>query len=366
MMAAPYIFQDVFIQIFDVNAIPDLLRSPLPAARKLPFGFLANKSDYEKKQSSDETLNTSSFVLQRFPKNKLKDSELWDRYADVYPSPDVPYWDRQIPFYVRLRKQALSLAPELHLEPGKVSVDSFVTLNALGWSTHLEIRLRSDLTPAALAGIVAALRSKNAAAYLLNTTPMNLKDIFKFYKDNLLLDGFRPDLISNQPDNYWHIANVDVIKAEGQETKFTRLKNIDLNGFLNVSFPNHAPVQYEIAGEDRTPKVQNMLFTDVDGEYHNFSMTDFNGGCFTFLQTEALAGAKESRLMCYARNTCECLWLCYAWFNFRRLVDNVAPNSKIGRLLKSGDDALVNLGRTFNNRTCQGMFRNHKDMPKEA
>lgn len=362
-MAAPYCFKDVFIQIFDVNSIPDFLRSPLPAARKLPFGFLATKGDFEKKQTSDETLNTASFVLQSFPKNKLKDSELWDRYTDVYPSPIVPYWDRQIPFYLRLRRQTLSLDPSVQAGLESCQFDTFLTLNALGWSTHLEIRLHGDLAPGRLAEIVAALRSRNAAAYVLNKAPATLKDVFKFYKDNLLLDGFRPDLISSQPDNYWQIAVLDVIKATGQETKFTRLKNIDLNNFLNISFPDHAPVQYEIAGEDRTPRVKNMLFTDIDGDYHNFSMTDFNRGAFTFLQTEALVGAKESKLMCYARNTCECLWQCYSWFNFGRLVDKATPNSKIDRLLKSGDEALSTLGRTFNNRTCQGIFRNHKDMP---
>ncbi len=363
-MAAPTVFKDVFIQIFDVNSVPDFLRSSLPAARKMPFGVVAAKGEYEKKQTSNENTTTANFLVQPFPKNKLKESELWDRYLDVVPDAAVPYWDRQIPFYVRLRKHDLNLGPGLRLEAGRSSINSFVTLNAFGWSTHLEIRLWGSFNPARLAEIMAGLRSRNNPAYVLNGAPAALKDIFKYYRDTLLADGFRPDLNVNTPDNYWHIANVDVIKATGQETKFTRLKTIDLNAFLSVLYPNHAPVQYEMSGEDRIPKVQNLLFTDIEGDYHNFSMNDFNVGAFTFLQAEALAGINEANEMCYARNTSECFWLCYGYFNFRRLTQDAGPTTKIGRLLKSMDQALLNLGRTLNNRTCQGMFRNHKDMPR--
>ena len=45
-------------------------------------------------------------------------------------------------------------------------------------------------------------------------------------------------------------------------------------------------------------------------------------------------------------------------------VDPAKANAKVKALLGSGNDALANLARTFNNRTSQGMFRNHKDMPR--
>jgi len=60
----------------------------------------------------------------------------------------------------------------------------------------------------------------------------------------------------------------------------------------------------------------------------------------------------------------ECMWLSYLWFQYFHLVDPAKANARVSRILTSGEDALKNLFKTFNNRTCQGMFRNHKDMPK--
>ena len=202
----------------------------------------------------------------------------------------------------------------MKLDAANYTIDLYVTLNTLGWSTHLEIRLHLDCSPTALAPILANLRSKSSPTYILNNVALSLKDLFKYYKDQVLADGFSPDLASNQPDNFWHIVNVDIINATGQDTRLTRLKAIDLNAFLGVIFPNHAQVNYQIDGEDRIPRVQNMLFTDIDGEYHNFSISDFNGGVFTFLQSDTLDKSKETRLMCYAHNACECMWQCYSWF----------------------------------------------------
>jgi hypothetical protein len=101
-MVKPYIFQDVFIHLFDINNLPNLLKQPEDALDNRPFKFLIRKEEYDQFQSSDSPIISEHFVLQRFPKTKLKDSALWRRYANpIFGEKKPSLWNLQVPFYLR-------------------------------------------------------------------------------------------------------------------------------------------------------------------------------------------------------------------------------------------------------------------------
>lgn len=367
-MSTAYLFRDVYLQFFDIQTIPNFLQAPDSDPPSPDFKFLTGKRSYNFRQSQLSApdapatgFRTPSFVIQPYPSKQLKSSHFWTILTACLPE-GVSYWDAQIPFYLRLLKNDLCLAPGLAAPTDQVEVDTFLWLSAIGWSCHVKIRLRTNKSTDQLAAFSEKLRDRNNNAFLLNGRPISLKGIFELYANALVNDGFIPARNHVQAENFWHQAFVDIIRVGGMSTSLSSMKPLDLNKLLKVLFPRHPPVK----PGGSLSQVPNLLVTDVDPDnpFHNFSLTDFNAGSFTFLQAEALQSGREAPLMCYAHNTADCFCTCLTWLNYIRLIDVKTASPLVKRLVTSGKALLHCLSQRFHNRTCVGMFKNHADFLK--
>jgi len=217
-MKKAYVFNDVIIKLFDIYTLPELMLSPKKSLKNQDFSFLTLKGRYDQQQESDTVLKSKHFVFQRFPHRKISMSDLMKRYKNALSPQSLSSWDVQIPFYLRLRQHELSLEIFKPGNPIQAKIDSFVLLNALGWSTHIEIRLFGEITPTRLAEVTTALRDKHQklGVYNLNGKNYFLKEFFKLYKDLLIEDYFNPKIIPIRPDNFWNLIFINVIEATGE------------------------------------------------------------------------------------------------------------------------------------------------------
>ena len=150
-MKKTYVFQDVIIQLFDIYLLPELMLAPKKSLKSQDYNFLTLKGRYDRQQESGDLLKSEHFVFQQFPPRKLFESDLWNRYKNTFYPENTSLWDTQIPFYLRLRQHELALDVLKVGDSIQTKIDSYVYLNALGWSTHIDIRLQGEITLAKLA-----------------------------------------------------------------------------------------------------------------------------------------------------------------------------------------------------------------------
>ncbi|KAF0111112.1 MAG: hypothetical protein FD147_1213 [Chloroflexi bacterium] len=358
-MLRPYVLKDVFIQFFDINSTPTVLNEQKIQVSKTRYKFLTSKNRYEKFQSSEEKILTDHFLIQRYIDNRLRESEVWKRYMQTVADTQPEYWKRQVPFYVRLRKHELSLSGQLKEDDKKIKVDSYLMLNSLGWSVRMEIRLKKDFTPAELRDQIDIFRDPARNPFELNGESYSLKEIFKLYKDTLLKDGFLPADHGTRP-SFWNLAFVNTPGVSGVLTPVDKMRLLDLGSLVKVLFPKHGAITFRPEEGVNKPQIPNLTTTVFGEDLTNFSITNFNAGTFTFMQDTIYQPNLEAQVMCYAKNVCDCTWLCEQWINYKKLAVTATSTPQVNNLVKDGFAALKGLENHLRNETCQAFFASHK------
>jgi hypothetical protein len=276
------------------------------------------------------------------------------------------YWDLQIPLLIRLRKHDLKILaiPENHWE--NVKVNSYLLLNALGWSTHVNIVLDVPLRPSQTADLCNNLRDKayGPPAYSLNGMNMTLKELLAYYRSNLFLDILSLDTTYSRPGHISHLIFVDVFHASGVPIPYPEIPTIYLSQMAKIIKRNDVAItMMEDVGGGIAPVIEDMLVTKIDPEFYNFSLTDFDQGSFTFMQTKTFDEKPTSSSICYANNTRDCFQVSYQWLETYHRLSGV-KNAVIQELLKNGVDALNNLERNYTSRTSSRLLQKHKGLKK--
>ena len=364
-MATPYIFETIQIHLFDMNILPGLLTSPKKTISNPDFVLLADKAEYEKFQESDEILKTEHFVCQGFPKKLLRKSSLWTRYGAESADHLVPYWDLQIPLYIRFRKHELEILAIPENDRPRVKADSYLMLNALGWSTHINVTVDLPLKPSQVSDLCNNLRDKayGPPAYRLNGIEMTLKELLTHYRQMLFLDILSSDTKYSRPGHIPHLIFVDVIRASGKPTRYQDIPINYLEQLARIIKRNNVVIRPVIKDGRVISTIEDMLVTKIDPHFYNFSLTDFDQGSFTFLQTEVFKEKDSGKIFCFSNNTRDCFWVSYFWYESYSRMNDI--NKKIVKdLFKSGKNALKYLQKNYTSRTSQRLFQNHKGIKK--
>lgn len=357
-MAVSYVLKDTNIHLMDVNVVPGLLLDPDNTIKNPDYKFLASENDYNAFQSCDRYLHSPNFIGNRFPPRHWKLSRLWQRYQANWGGGPVSFWSLQIPIYLRPRKRELTLAavPQEHQE--MVSVDVYITLNALGWSTNIVIRLRQELKPSQLADLCANLRGKaygGVLPYRLNGEPKAAEDVFRYYRQLLRDELFAKS--TRVQTSYSRLIFTDVMSASGSLTPYNELPLPLIQIFARTIDGQIHDLQTNYARGVEIIDFRDLRVSIIDPYLYNFSISDFNQGVFTFLQDEVLGGKMAGGVRCFANNTREARWLVYSWVAYARMLDDAAKKHPlIGPLLKNGSAGLQNLRKTYVARTSRDFF----------
>jgi len=361
-----YTFNTTQIHLFQFNVLPGLLPTPGKTIRNPDFQFLANKAEYISLQETDKTFNTDSFVCQRFPRRIVRNCSFWQTYMNAGRCEETKCWDLQIPFYLRLRKQQLEILAVPEEDRSKVRVESYLLLNALGWSTHINIMARIPLRPSQVADLCSNLRDKayGPPSYRLNGKDMRLRGLFTYYRKTLMNDILSPDAEYGRPEHIPHLIFVDVIRASGGESlPFYQLPIPFVQVMARIIKRNNVQVKLEYQEGGAFPVIENMLITEIDPEFYNFSLTDFDQGSFTFMQIESRYGKASSGPLCVSRNTRDAFWVSYLWLEaYRRLIDKAEETKEIKDLLDSGSHALRQMKIDYTSRTALRLLQKHKGL----
>lgn len=357
-MAVSYTFTDTRIHLKDVNIVPGLLLDPAGTINNPDYLFLADESAYNKFQGADRYLLSPNFVGNRFPPRHREVSRLWQSYRKDLSGKPASLWAVQIPIYLRPRKAKLSVKDLPNVPPEKARVYAYVTLSALGWSTHIEVRLLQALKPTQLADVCDSLRgsSGGGSPYLLDGESMSASEVFKHFRKLV-----RGDILSKDTQvktAYSRLIFIDIMGAEGALARYPKFPLLLLQALARTIDGKIHPAQTSIHDGEQVFLFPDLRVTFIDPGSYNFSISDFNQGVFTFLQKEALdAEAKPGGVNCYANNTREMRWLAYTWIAFARLMqDESEKNSVIAGLLENGAAALGNVGKIYNGRTSLDFF----------
>jgi len=365
-MAISYTFKTTQIHLFELNVLPDLLVSPGKTIKNPDFLFLANKKAYMVRQKTDDAVITDHFVFQRFPKNISRSSSLWRRYIETHVNNQTYFWDLQIPFSLRLRKQQLEVLAVPEKERANVKAESYLLLNSIGWSTHINLVVNIPLKPSNLADLCSNLRDKayGPPSYRFNGVDMTLKGIFLYYRKLLMTDILSPDAKFARPDHIPHLIFVDVIKASGgKAVPFYNLPVPLIQVLASIVRRNNVSVKMEYQDDLTFPIVKNMMITEIDPEFYNFSLTDFDQGSFTFMQIESLDDGKSNFPFCYARNTHDAFLVSYLWLEYyRRLSEKAKSKPVVSKLIKSGSNSLKELRSNYTSRTSLRLLQKHKGL----
>jgi hypothetical protein len=365
-MAVSYMFNTTQIHLFEYNVLPDLLLTPEKDIQNPDFRFLADKAKYITLQETDTEIQTGNLVCQRFPRRIMRNSSFWRTYKGTSPYEETFSWDLQIPFYLRLRRLQLEILALPAEDRGKVKADLYLLLNSLGWSTHINIVLDVPLRPSQVSDLCNNLRDKayGAPAYRLNGTDMTLKDIFHYCRDILRADILAPDTNYGRPANIPHLIFVDVIRASGGEpAPFYNFPTAFIQTLARIIRRNDVQVKMQYQEGGSFPVIENMLITEIDPEFYNFSLTDFDQGSFAFMQIESLDGKMSSKPFCYSRNTRDAFLVSYLWLEaYRRLNDKAQGEAQIKYLLESGRRAIKQLRIDYTSRTALRTLQKHKGL----
>lgn len=365
-MTISYSFDTTQIHLFEFNLLPDLLLAPAKTIQNTNFRFLANENGYIAQQNSDATINTPHFVFERFPRRIMRNSSLWKRYRDTHWDENKYSWDLQVPFQLRLRKHDLEILAIPEKDRAAVKADSYLLLNSLGWSTHINIVVDISLKPSHVADLCANLRDKayGPPAYRLNGVDMTLKEIFLYYRKVLMTDILSPGAKYVRPDHIPHLIFVDVISASGSNpVPFYQFPSAFIQVLARIIKRNNVRIKMEYQNGGTYPMIDHMLTTQIDPEFFNFSLTDFDQGSFTFMQREALDDERSSRPFCYARNTRDAFLVSYLWLeSYRRMNERAKSKTKIRNLLECGNWALSELRNNYSSRTSLRLLQKHKGL----
>lgn len=365
-MAISYTFNATQIHLFEFNVLPGLLTSPKKTIQNPDFGFLANKANYNLRQESDALTKTENFLCQRFSRRTMSNSSLWKRYTETVESGNAVSWDLQIPFVLRLRKHNMEVLALPENARKAVKVDSYILINALGWSTHVNIVLNTPLKPSQIADLCSNLRDKayGPPSYRLNGMDMTLKEVFRYYRKLLMTDILFEEVQYARPDHIPHMIFVDVIRAVGSDpVPFYELPTGFIQVLARIIKRNAVQVRTERGEIGTFPVIDDMLITEIDPEFYNFSLTDFNQGVFTFMQVEAANPEKSSLALCLAKNTRDAFLISYLWLEaYHRLSEKAKNKPAIKKLFAGGSQALLELRKTYSSRTSLRLLQKHKGL----
>lgn len=364
-MAISYTFTDVRIHVFDLNIVQEILTAPNKALKNEDYRILADQDQYDEFQESKGYLLSSGLVGMPYPPKHKASSTLWRRYLFDETGNAASSWAMQIPIYIRLRKQDLSVVAIPAKERDRVRIDSYATLNSLGWSTHIQIRLKLPLKPSQLADLCASLRDDayGPEPYRLNGKRMRCADIFAHYRKLLFQDVFSRGVIVNRHENIRNLIFVDVLSANGELTPYHQYPVQLIISLANIVNKKNQVIRSGIYKGWDVNFIENMLVSAIDRDFYNFSITDFHRGTFTFLQREALEDHRPGGASCYANNTRDGFWLSYTWLEYyRRMKDIAERNPLIRGLLISGSTGIRQLEMNYNGRTSKGLIRRYKPL----
>jgi len=271
-MAVSYTFQDTRIHLFDINIVPDLLLKPASAIKHPDYQILADETSYNDFQSSENYLRSPNFIGTRYPTKHRAASTLWRRYTRDHPHDPASSWALQVPLYLRLRKQDLALDAIPEADRTHVSADSYLTLNALGWSTHIEIRLRQPLRPSQLVDVCANLRGATYGAepFRLNGEKMSFRDLFKYYRKKLVEDVLSHGVQINTPAS--RLIFIDIFEADGELTPYPQYPQPLIKLFAKtIDGKEHSVVKIAHRNE-LVYMIRDMWVAFIDREHYNISI----------------------------------------------------------------------------------------------
>lgn len=364
-MPVSYVFDSLLIHLCEYNILPGLLMAPKRSIGNKDFQFLTSKSLYNAFQERQGSITTPSLICQSFPPNYRKKSSFWDRYGGPDSPRPASCWDLQIPLYIRLKRQELEILAIPEEDRSKAKVDAYLWLNALGWFTHIEIRLFFPLKASQVADLCDNLRDKayGPPAYRLNGVDMKLKELLVHFRETLFSEILSSNLEYTRPDHIPNLLFVDVLRASGEPTCFPDIPNAYIQQLARIIKRNNVRVFFQNEGQAIFPIIARMLVTKIDPDFYNFSLTDFDMGSFTFLQKEALKKGGSTRPFCFAQNTRDCFLLSYFWLEACRVLkDAAASKAAISRLLNNGVSVLRHVSDNYSSRTALRLLQKHKGL----
>jgi hypothetical protein len=353
---------DIYIQFIDINTTARLLSDQKKLVDKSPYKFLTSKERYEEFQAINKRKLTDKFLIQRYPVNHLHESEVWRRYMQTCSGAQPDYWDKQVPFYVRLKKHEMKWAGPIYLADRIIKIDSYLLLNTLGWSMRVELRIKNNFTPAKLKEIIVALRNTSNKYFNLNGETYSLNGLSQQYRNTLIADQYIPAIDAPRP-NYSHLTFIVTPGVYGTLRPVNAMLLIDLESIVDILFQQHGNLIFVTDEYGMTiPHIPGLTTTVFGNNRINVSFTDYKTGTFSFLQDAIGHPALDAQIVCYGKNVCDFTWLSEQWINYKKQLSSADPKPVMNNLLKNGLVSLKGLKNCIRNPTILGMYNTNKEL----
>ena len=357
-MPKPYFIKDFLIQVMDVNSTPHTLGKHKQALLASPFAFIVNPAEYQFVQTEGQGHKTPHLLIQGFQPAKLDKSMTWRSFLQTTSGSQPDFWGLQVPFYVRLRHHDLRLKGNTPYANEVDKIDSFMWLNAFGWSIQVELRLKHDLSFKDAQDFLCLLQTKEC--WVLNEKILPLRGLFGVYRENLVKDGYLPAREAAKPANSCFVC-VDTPLVGGSLTGIETISTLDLEQLVEILLPRHLEFYFEFDDYGRRlPRLKGTTIAVFGDDLYNLSFSDFNKGTFTFFQDTIENKSLEVEVLSYARNVSDFTWLREHWLANKQFVPTVKPTAEMKTLLENGINGIKGLTAMITNPTISSMCATDK------
>lgn len=271
------------------------------------------------------------------------------------------FWQLQMPLVCRNALPDVTLAAQA--QGRRLKLNAEIYLSAIGWSTHLEIRIE---TRARLADPVDTLnqlmnRADTPPPFTIDGRGVRLTDVFRRAEERLRAEVYAPDAEPHrkmQIPRQWVISPNKLHEDRRQPLEWEELPDGDKIEAFCLLYGKKLEI-------DKVSKYEkDVLFTKISGP--NFALTDFNKGTFVCLQREALDPARPAAPHCIAANIRNLTMMAYRNWRFFDEAQGSPAGSPAEALAERAKGIIKQLPKAYRNQFCQQLLAHHKELQRIA